>query len=188
MYSTIKFIAAGALAAFLALAGYAAYLQLTVNFHEVVPGELYRAAQMDGSDLARWKREYGIASVLNLRGDNSGKDWYEAERGVADRLGIAHLDFGISARKQLDAETVAALLRIMRDAPKPVLIHCQGGADRTGLASALYLAAIKGRGEDESESQLSLRYGHFGIPGLSQAWPMDETWERAESSLGFPES
>ncbi|MBO9453696.1 tyrosine-protein phosphatase [Paracoccus sp. R12_1] len=167
---------------------YLAYLQLSGNFHAVVAGEVYRAAQMDGQRLARWKREHGIATVLNLRGENTGADWYEAERGVAERLGIGHIDFRMSAARSLDRAQVQDLLQVMRDAPKPLLIHCMGGADRTGLASALYVAGIAGGGEEAAEWQLSPIFGHIGIPGLSRAYPMDVTWEDMEPWLGFPDS
>ena len=76
-------------------------------------------------------------------------------------------------------------MRILRDAPKPLLIHCRSGADRTGLASVIYQAVIKGMDEDRAESQLSLRFGHFSVPVLSQAWPMDQTWERIEAKTAL---
>lgn len=169
------------------LIGYLAYLQLSGNFHEVSPQTVYRAAQMDGQALARWKREHGIASVLNLRGQNDGTDWYETERAVADRLGIAHIDFRMSEQTELTDSEVQALLAVMRDAPKPMLIHCRAGADRTGIASALYLAGIDGVGEGEAERHLSVEYGHIGLP-WSKAWAMDVSWERIEPWLCYPES
>lgn len=168
-----------------ALVGYLGWLQFSGNFHEVSPGTVYRAAQMDGQVLARWKREYGIASVLNLRGENAGADWYETELALTDRLGIEHIDFRMSASKELRGPEVLRLIKVMRDAPKPMLIHCQAGADRTGLASALYVAAIDGKTEGSAEWHLSLAYGHNGIPWISKAWPMDETWERIEPWFGF---
>ncbi len=76
----------------------------------------------------------------------------------------------------------------MRDAPKPLLIHCLAGADRTGLASALYVAGVEGRGELAAEWQLSIAYGHVGVPVLSRAWAMNQTWEKMEAWLGFPDS
>lgn len=161
------------------------WLQASRNFHEVSPGLVFRAAQMDGQQLVRWRRDHGIESILNLRGRNDGADWYETERALADRLGIAHIDFALSASRDLTDAEVRNLLAVMRDAPKPMLIHCMGGADRTGIASALYVAGIEGRGEEAAETQLSLSYGHVGIPWVSRAWAMDRTWERIEPWLGF---
>lgn len=168
--------------------GYLAFLHFSGNFHVVHDGQVYRAAQMDGQALSRWHREHGIASVLNLRGQNDGADWYETERAVADRLGIAHIDFRMSAQTELTQPEVEALMAAMRDAPKPMLIHCMGGADRTGLASAMYVAGLAGMGEDAAEEQLSMAYGHVGIPWISKAWAMDATWERIEPWLGFHDS
>lgn len=183
-----KRILAGLALGLLVLIGYLAYLQISGNFHPVSAGTVYRAAQMDGQKLARWKREYGIASILNLRGRNDGADWYETERAVADRVGIEHIDFRMSDAKELTDEEVQALLAVMRDAPKPMLIHCKAGADRTGIASALYLAGIEGREEHDAESHLSIAYGHVGLPYVSRAWAMDVTWERIEPWLGYPDS
>jgi protein tyrosine/serine phosphatase len=170
------------------LIGYLAYLQISGNFYEVSPGVVYRAAQMDGQNLAKWKREHGIATVLNLRGEANGADWYETERAVADRLGIQHINFGMSEQQELTDVDVHALMKIMRDAPKPLLIHCRAGADRTGLASALYLAGVEGRDEAQAERHLSIWYGHIGLPWVSKAWSMDTTWERIEPWLGYTPS
>lgn len=171
----------------LLLVSYLAVLQLTGNFHAVIPGTVYRAAQMDGRTLARWKREYRIASVLNLRGADQGADWYEAERAVSDRLGIQHIDFRMSASSELSDDQVQRLLAVMQAAPKPLLIHCKSGSDRTGLASALYVGAIQQAGERAAEWQLSLIFGHIALP-FSKAWPMDITWERVEPMLGYTDS
>ena len=89
-----------------ATAAYLGFLHLSGNFHEVSRGQVHRAAQMDGQALARWKREYGIASVLNLRGENAGADWYETELALTRHLKIQHIDFRMSASKELDQAQV----------------------------------------------------------------------------------
>ena len=66
--------------------------------------------------------------------------------------------------------------QLLREAPKPVLVHCEGGADRTGLAAALYLAAAGHPAQ--ADGQLSVRYGFVGIKGVTRPWPMLESWHR----------
>jgi protein tyrosine/serine phosphatase len=76
------------------------------------------------------------------------------------------------------------LIALMRDAPKPILIHCLAGADRTGLASVIYLQQIAHIDEDTAEWQLSPIYGHLNLPFL-KAYAMDETWAGLEQLLGI---
>lgn len=174
------------LAAVLCLAlpgGYLANLQINGNFHPVVRGVAYRSAQPSGEDLDRWMAETGIRSVINLRGEHVGTAWYDEELAASALLGLAHYDFAMSAGKALPQNRAAELVALLRAAPKPMLIHCKSGADRTGLASALLLSTL-GQGEDAAEAQISFRYGHISIP-YTAAWPMDQSWEALEPWLGY---
>ncbi|HRO14165.1 MAG TPA: tyrosine-protein phosphatase [Paracoccus sp. (in: a-proteobacteria)] len=174
--------AAFALAGLLAVAGWFGGVYESDNYHAVIAGELYRSGQMDGPGLTRRIRDDGIRSVINLRGPNEGTAWYDEEIAATRAAGIAHLDFRMTARSSLSAEDARRLAAMMRDAPKPVLIHCDGGSDRTGLASALYLAAVAGQPE-QAGRQLSVRYGYLGIEGVTKAWPMIESWDRLKGEL-----
>ena len=52
---------------------------------------------------------------------------------------MAFYDFPISATKRPTRRELLVLIDTLRSCPYPLLIHCKSGADRTGLASALYL-------------------------------------------------
>lgn len=180
-------LASGA-AGLLLFAGYCGVLWLSGNFHPVLAGELYRSGQLSPGQLADYAARYGIRTVVNLRGQNTGRPWYDAEIRESERLGLKHLDFRMSASRILAPERAAELVALLRSAEKPVLLHCEGGADRSGLASALYLAAVAKTSEARAEGQLSPLFGHIPIPLLSRAFAMDETFELLEPSLGFPDS
>lgn len=160
-------------------------LQLSGNFHEVKAGELYRSAQPDAAELSDYVQRYGIKTIINLRGARPGKGWYDAEVATSRKLGVEHIDFGMSDRKMLPVDRSMELIALMRDAPKPILIHCKAGADRTGLASVIYLQQLGGVGEEQAEWQLSPIYGHIGIPVIGP-YAMDETWEGLEKVFGLP--
>lgn len=89
----------------LALGSYLGMLQLDGNIHAVQAGQLYRSAQLDSSQFVRVIGEDGIKSILNLRGaPQHAAGWYDTERRVAGRLGVAHYDYGISAERPVTAE------------------------------------------------------------------------------------
>lgn len=173
-----------AFSSLLLIVGYMASLHASNNFHEVVPNEFYRSAQLNGPELTDYLRRYHIRSVINLRGQNLDKAWYREEIAAVAAAGVEHIDFGIKSSQFIDDARMIQLVETMKNAPKPVLIHCQGGADRTGLASALYLAAIKKESEFLSELQLSFLYGHFSIY-FDKAYAMNDSFEAFEPILGF---
>jgi protein tyrosine phosphatase (PTP) superfamily phosphohydrolase (DUF442 family) len=145
------------------------------NFHFVVPGVVYRSAQLDADDLAVMLKRYSIRSVINLRGKTPDEDWYRAEMETSARLKVAHYDRALSARSEMNLAEMDALVDLLRRAPKPVLIHCRSGADRAGLASALYCLAIAGQKPVNADKQLTIWYGHFPMFGTS---PMDHSFWR----------
>jgi uncharacterized protein (TIGR01244 family) len=168
----------------IALGGaYLGALQVTGNFNTVVAGEFYRSGQLSPGQISNYVKRYGIKTIINLRGDNAGTGWYDAEVAKARQLGVTHIDFGISARRELTSVQVSSLISTMNSAETPILIHCQGGADRSGLASALYLVAIKRVDEQTAEDQLSIRFGHFSLPFIAE-YAMNRTFEKFEPTLG----
>jgi protein tyrosine phosphatase (PTP) superfamily phosphohydrolase (DUF442 family) len=147
----------------------------TGNFHAVQQGVLYRSAQLNEAQFERLGRTYGIRSVLNLRGAHPGDTWYNGELATARTLGIEHFDYPLSAERVVSEVQIEQILEIVRRAPKPLLIHCQSGADRTGLVAAAYEYAVAGETAATADDQLSLYYGHF--PYLaSPSKAMDESF------------
>jgi len=166
---------------------YLAVIQLDGNFNTVVPGELYRSAQPTAARIADYQQSYGIKTIVNLRGENPGSDWYDAEVAEAKKLGIAHVNFRMSARREMTTEQFTQVIDLLQKAEKPILVHCKSGSDRSGLVSALYVAAIARLGEKAAESQISFRYGHIPF-SFSAPYAMDRSFEAFEPALGFPKS
>jgi len=172
----LKRVAAFALAGFLLLVGGYAYVHGCGNFHEVRKGMLYRSSWLGAEGLEKAIARHGVKSVLNLCGEQPGEAWYDGEVRVARRHGVDFRSLAFSAKQELDASQVRNLVALLRDAPKPLLIHCRAGSDRTGLACALYVAACGGSYREACE-QLSLYYGHFPFFG-SKTVAMDATLDR----------
>ena len=60
-------------------------------------------------------------------------------------------------------DEIRAAARLFQSVERPLLLHCQSGADRAGFASALYLMLVEGRPVAEARRQLALRYGHLRL-------------------------
>jgi len=138
------------------------------NFRTVTAGEAYRSAQLDRDELAGYTTKYGIRSVINLRGKSQTASWYRDEIDFCAGHGIDHYDLQLSAGTQPSPEQMDSLVTIFRTAPRPVLIHCMAGADRSGLAAAIWKMEIDGVTPPEAERQLSIQYGHLPF-GSTQA-------------------
>src|ERR1700688_4540126 len=106
------------------IGGYWGILQYEGNLHVVNGGILYRSAQLNKNETRWAAREYGIKSVLNLRGAHAGEGWYDDEIEAAGELGLAHFDYPLSSKRFVTSQQIADILDIVRKAPKPLLIHC----------------------------------------------------------------
>lgn len=167
---TVGAVAAGA-------GAWAGYLRVTGNIHEVEPGRVYRSGQLWPTQLATLLHDKGIRTVINLRGENPGRAWYDDEIRVTEAAGVRHVSLPMSANVEPSEELLARLIATLGSAPQPLLIHCEAGADRSGLASALFKLINKEQSPAEADQQLSFRYGHF--PWLtSRTGAMDRTFWR----------
>lgn len=140
---------------------YALYEIETGNFHTITSGEAYRSGQLDRNRLAYYIKAYKIKSILNLRGEKPGSKWYVEEMRTCAENSVMHYDVSLSAYSEPIEEDVRKLMTVFRSAPRPILIHCEGGADRSGLVSAMWKVVVDGEPKSEAEKQLFLLYGHI---------------------------
>jgi protein tyrosine/serine phosphatase len=166
---------------FLLPAGYfGVYMQVQGNFHPITRGEAYRSAKLDRDKLEYYVTQYNIRSIVNLTGEHPRKPWYREEIQVSAQHNIKHYDIQLWAHHEPTEEDVEKLVEIFKTAPRPVLIHCKGGSDRSGLVAAMWKVIVDNEPKSEARKQLSLLYGHFPI-GKTSA--MDHFFERWDPAL-----
>lgn len=152
------------------------YIEEQGNFHSITSGEAYRSAQMDRDELEYDINNYHLKSILNLRGKNPDSDWYIEEVKVSSEHGIIHYDMALSASRELTAKEIRVLREIFNSAPRPILIHCMSGADRSGLVSAMWKVIVDKTSKAEAKKQLSILYGHIPIGSTSALDRFFESW------------
>lgn len=159
--------------------------EVWTNFHKL-DDDVWRHNHPSAARLARLKA-MGAASVLSLRGSTSLPSRIEA--AACAELGLTFRALEMRATKLPQPEALLGLLDALREMPKPMVIHCKSGSDRTGLAATLYLHVFKGVPLEEARKQLRLRYIHNarGKAGIVHLLLDAYATAHAETGIGFEE-
>jgi protein tyrosine/serine phosphatase len=152
------------------------------NFHEIDPGKYYRSAQLSAKSMQKYIDRHGIKTVINLRGAKDA-DWYREQVKVIESNGISQFDIGMSARRLPHRDDLLALLELFENVERPILVHCQGGADRTGEASALYQMLYMGKSKEESLKMLTLKYHHLAWRMPAKRYFIKDLWQGVDWAI-----
>ena len=136
-------------------ANWAASLEIpgVPNLHRVT-ANFYRSAQPEAAGFQALANNPGIKTVVSLRAFNSDKP-------LLAGTGIMLVSIPIHTWHIETEDVVEALATIRRaEASGPVLLHCQHGADRTGLITALYRVLYEGWTKAAALDEM--QHGEFG--------------------------
>jgi len=110
-----------------------------------VSADLYRSEQPAQSDLPALKI-LGIRSVVSLY-------QFLPDSRAFEQAGFRLYQHRMAAGSVTEEDLRRALASI-RDAPKPVLVHCWRGSDRTGAVVAAYRIAFQGWSQEQAIDEL----------------------------------
>jgi protein tyrosine phosphatase (PTP) superfamily phosphohydrolase (DUF442 family) len=182
-----RLIGAGAVLGFSAEAGRVLFGS---NKHIVIPGKVYRTAQLSQQKLEREIAENHIRTVINLRGFGPDQGWYLEEARATHAAGISQEDITLSAKRFPPQSEIVRLIEVLDRTEYPILIHCARGADRTGLASVIVLLLYTNIDLASARRQMWPRYGHFAVGRttvLDQFFDYYEAWLAARGEQHTPE-
>ena len=124
------------------------------NLHRVT-SQLWRGAQPTTDGLRELDR-MGMRTVLSLRA------FHSEDPPAGARFACVRISF---KAWHPEDEDVVRFLRIVSDpARQPVFVHCQHGADRTGMMCAIYRVAVCGWTKDEAIAEMTS--GGFGFHSI----------------------
>lgn len=125
------------------------------NFHQV-SDTLYRGAQPEDEGFAELK-ELGIKTVLNLRSLHS-------DRSECEENNLDYVKITVQAWEAEEEEVVECLQVLIDSERQPVFLHCQHGADRTGMMLAIYRILEQGWSKEDAIAEMT--EGGFGYHSI----------------------
>lgn len=162
-----------------AAAAHAVWAVANDNFTAIVPGQYYRSGLMSHEQLAQRVQRHGIRTVIDLRAPQPAPEWQNERAACLAAHQARWINVPIWGGRLPKIDEAQALLRILDSAEQPVLVHCLGGADRTGVASALILLLHYDVDLPEARDQLSIRFGHLSFRqcgAIAQFLGLYEEW------------
>ena len=129
------------------------------NFFEIAPG-VFRSNQPSHERFETYAK-MGLKTVINLRGKSPDRPSYLFEQESCARLGLDLIDLTLEARGAPNRDNLLQLITLFRELERPFLFHCKSGADRAGMASAVYKLVIENAPVAEAKQMLSLKYIHL---------------------------
>ncbi len=158
-------------------------LTACTSFREVRPG-VFRSGQPTEDWLARRIEQYGMQSVICLRGSNDNS---APTARAAVGAGIVFASVPMSATSPPRPATLLELWRLAANAPRPVLLHCRAGVDRTGLAAALFVLHDTGDLALARAQLALLPHGHLALFGQQAMDAVLDRYEPHHGKLSFPD-
>jgi tyrosine-protein phosphatase SIW14 len=143
-----------------------------------VSDSIYRSEQPGKKDFVSIET-IGVKSVLSLQE-------HESDKKEAKGTSLVLLKVSLDPLK-ISKKDVFEALQMIRQAKKPILVHCENGATITGCIIAAYRMVFQGWEEDDAIKEL--KYKQFGFkseefPAIEEVLK-DLDVEKIRKKLGF---
>ncbi|WP_422923545.1 tyrosine-protein phosphatase [Singulisphaera sp. PoT] len=144
---------------------------------------------MSSSLLGKTVRQHRIKTVLNLRGANPKDSWYRAERSATLKAGATQVDVHMASDLWLARDEAKTLLEVLDTCEYPLMVHCQWGAERTGLVTAMIELLRPGGTLESARRQFSAYYMYLPMgDGIVMAQHLESyaRWLKGEGEPHTP--
>ncbi len=153
------------------------------NFRSVVPEKVYRSSQPSARNIEKWTKEYGIKTVVNLRGRSDSEE-YRGVRVKAEKLGLSYVDLALSGKHAPTKTELAQLVELIETARTPMLLHCLSGVDRSGMAGVMAMMAIGWESYEEAVGELFDRFQYIRGRGDDSVGALFVAYEAYHQTAG----
>lgn len=122
------------------------------NFHQVSPS-LFRSAQPLAQGLMNANQERYFKTIVSLRAGYP-------DAAIVPPTNVNYVQIEFNTWDVKDEHVIEFLKIATNPSNQPVLLHCQHGADRTGMMSAIYRIVVEGWSKTDAIAEM--RQGGFG--------------------------
>jgi protein tyrosine/serine phosphatase len=129
-----------------------------------VSKQLSRGAQPSAAGFQELKKQ-GVGIVVNLVNET---DAIASERALVQTQGMQYVSIPWRGSQNPDTGKIAQFLELLRANPdKQVFVHCERGAERTGVMVACYRMSVDGWTASQALSEMEqfgfrgMRFGHL---------------------------
>ena len=131
-----------------------------------VTGTLFRGAQPTGNAFADLQK-LGVNIVVDFRGEGGE---VIAEKKSVESLGMKFVSLPWNGGSIPTRDEILTFFTLLRDNPdKKIFIHCEYGADRTGVMIALFRIAVDHWTPEQAISEMKdFHYHSFMLPHLAK--------------------
>jgi protein tyrosine/serine phosphatase len=126
--------------------------------------QLYRGGQPEHEGLDELKK-LGMDIIVNLR---DGEDEIARERALVEAQGMQYVSIPWRGKEDPRPRQVAEFLELLRSSPgKKVFVHCERGAERTGVMVACYRIGMEKWTSKQALDEMEVfgfrgwRFGHL---------------------------
>jgi len=132
-----------------------------INHFLRVDAKLYRGSAPTAAGY-RELADDGVTTVVDLRAE----DLSARELALPAHAGLTAVRLPVRDGQTPTEHQVETFLRVVRDAPGPVFVHCGAGVGRTGAMTAAYLV----RTGQATSGRAALRTVAVGPPSIEQVY------------------
>ncbi len=143
-------------------------------------GKFFRSGQPSKNELDNLIRTKGIRTVINLRGTHPGQKWFDDEFNLTETKQVRFISLDFELNHLPHRRTLRQYLDAIENSPKPILIHCDNGVERTGEAAAIYELAINKKTKAEAMVMLSSAYNYDESDDPTKKHFIEKVWQNEE--------
>lgn len=143
-------------------------LQGVTNF-QVIEQDMYRSGRPAVAQLEMLAESFNIRTILSLETYALDKKYEKQAKEAAEDIGIEVINVPISPVGHLDKAAVKKALEALKTLPRPILIHCYRGAERTGIVVAAYRISVGRWTYDQAIKEMD----SYGFNPLFAGWKKD---------------